>query len=326
MSAGDVLKRAGVVTGIAAGVLGAAYGAERAVVARIRHRDDPDADNPLVPRFDEATVVEGHDGTQLHVISRGAGQPVVFAHGVTLSSRVWAKQFDSFPAAGFRAVAFDSRGHGQSSVGGGGHSVDNLAADLTGVLETLDLRDAVLVGHSMGGMAVEAFAIQHPLVTHARVRGLVLMSTMARVHVPGFRTIAGRDRATALAPSAALLLRQRNVGFLLARSGFGDDPHASHVEATRQMLAECARSTFRDALHALVDFDVTAELPALNIPTLVLAGTNDALTPPDDSREIASLIPGARLEEFPGAGHMLMYERTDEVDKMIMEFARECAV
>jgi pimeloyl-ACP methyl ester carboxylesterase len=204
--------------------------------------------------------------------------------------------------------------------------VENLAADVTTVLEALDLHDAVLVGHSMGGMAVQAFALQHPVVTHARVCGLVLMSTMARAHVPGLRAMGGSDRVTALAPSAGLLLRQKNVGFLLARVGFGDDPHASHVEATRQMLAQCPRETFRDALRALIDFDVTAELPALTIPALVLVGTSDALTPPNDGREIASLIPGARLEEFPGAGHMLMYERTDEIDKMIMDFARECAV
>ena len=95
MNAGDVLKRAGVVTGVAAGVIGAAYGAERAVVARMRHGDDPDADSPLVPTFDAEIDIDTHDHGVLHVISRGEGPPILFAHGVTLSSRVWAKQFDS---------------------------------------------------------------------------------------------------------------------------------------------------------------------------------------------------------------------------------------
>jgi pimeloyl-ACP methyl ester carboxylesterase len=327
VSAGDVLRRAGVVTGVAAGLAGAAYGAQRAVAARMRHRDDPDAVSPLEPAFDEVISVPGHDGCALHVISRGEGPPVLFAHGVTLTSRVWAKQFDSFPAAGFRAVAFDSRGHGQSTVGDTGHSIDNLADDMKSVLEHLDLRDVVLVGHSMGGMAVQAFVLRHPLVTRARVRGIVLMSTMARIHALGGRNLrGGLERATAVVPSAGVLLRQRNVGFLLSRVGFGDDPHASHVEATRQMLASCSRETLRDAISALLEFDVTGDLPAISVPTLVLAGTSDALTPPGDAREIAALVPGARLEEFPGAGHMLMYERTAEVDKAIMEFARECAV
>ena len=179
MNAGDILKRAGVVTGVAAGVIGAAYGAERAVVARMRHADDPDADSPLVPTFDTEVDIDTHDHGMLRVISRGDGPPILFAHGVTLSSRVWAKQFDAVPAAGFRAVAFDARGHGASNVGQSGHSVDNLADDVRSVLEALDVHDAILVGHSMGGMAIQAFVIRHPHIAHERARGMVLMSTAA---------------------------------------------------------------------------------------------------------------------------------------------------
>jgi pimeloyl-ACP methyl ester carboxylesterase len=90
------------------------------------------------------------------------------------------------------------------------------------------------------------------------------------------------------------------------------------------MLAACSRETLRDAVHSLLDFDVTAELGRLAVPTLVIAGTNDAVTPIGDSREIAELVPGARLEELPGAGHMLMLERADEVDKLIVDFADAC--
>ena len=114
---------------------------------------------------------------------------MVFCHGVTLSSRVWAKQFESFPAAGFRAVAFDSRGHGESVAGETGHSIDNLADDLRSVLEGLDLHDVVLVGHSMGGMAVQAFAIRHPDVLHERVCGLVLQSTSSHNLVSDARRV-----------------------------------------------------------------------------------------------------------------------------------------
>ena len=166
------LKRTGIVAGVAAGAVGIAYATERALVARLRHREDPDAGLPLVPEYDAMRVLDSHDGGTIYTISRGDGPPVVFCHGVTLSSRVWAKQFESFPAAGFRAVAFDSRGHGESVVGDTGHSIDNLADDLRSVLEGLDLRDVVLVGHSMGGMAVQAFAIRHPDVA-ARARARV---------------------------------------------------------------------------------------------------------------------------------------------------------
>ncbi len=320
-----VLKRTGLVAGITAGVVGAVYAGERAVVARIRHRDDPDADLALVPEFDSARRLDSHDGGTIYTISRGDGPPVVFCHGVTLSSRVWAKQFESFPEAGFRAVAFDARGHGESTVGESGHSIDNLADDLLTVLETLDLHDAILVGHSMGGMGVQAFAIRHPEVTRARVKGLVLQSTSSHNLVSDARRVrAALERLVGIGPDLGTLMRQPNLGFLLARIGFGNDPHASHVEATRQMLAACSRETTRDATASLLSLDLTGGLPTVNVPTLVLVGTADALTPPRDSHRIAELVPGARLVELSGAGHMLMYERTDEVDALVMEFAREC--
>jgi pimeloyl-ACP methyl ester carboxylesterase len=319
------LKRTGLVAGATAGALGLAYATERALVARIRHRDDPDAGLPLVPEFDEMRVLDTHDGGTLYTISRGVGPAIVFCHGVTLSSRVWAKQFDAFPAAGFRAVAFDSRGHGESIAGETGHSLDNLADDLLTVLECLDLRDAILVGHSMGGMAVQAFAIRHPEVVRARVLGLVLQSTSSHNLVSDARRIREAiERITRLGPDLGTFMRPRNLGFLLARIGFGDDPHPSHVEATRQMLAACDDATTRAAAGALLRLDLTDGLPGIEVPTLVLVGTADALTPPRDSRRIADLVPDARLVEYPGAGHMLMYERTDEVDALIMDFAREC--
>jgi pimeloyl-ACP methyl ester carboxylesterase len=323
--AAKALKRTGLAAGVAAGAVGLAYATERALVARLRHRDDPDAGVELVPKFDDARMIDSHDGGTIYTISRGSGPVVVFCHGVTLSSRVWSKQFDAFPAAGFRAVAFDSRGHGESRAGDTGHSLDNLADDLRTVLEELDLRDVVLVGHSMGGMSVQAFAIRHPEVIEARVRGLVLMSSSSHNLVSDAKRVRGAvERVLNLGPDVGTFMRQRNLGLLLANIGFGDNPHPSHVEATREMLAGCDKETTREAVSALLHLDLTEGLPQLQIPTLVVVGTADALTPPRDSRRIAELVPGARLVEYPGAGHMLMYERTDEVDALIMDFARAC--
>jgi pimeloyl-ACP methyl ester carboxylesterase len=322
---GDVLKRTGVVAGIAAGVVGAVYAGERAAVARIRHRDDPDVDDPLVPTFDEAHVIESHDGGVLYAISRGEGPPVLFAHGVTLSSRVFAKQFDSFPAAGFRAVAFDARGHGESQLGESGHSIENLGEDIRSVLEFLDLHDVILVGHSMGGMGVESFLVHHPDVAAERVKGIVLESTAARVPMSGARRTRHLvERLSSFTPDAGMFMRQKNLGLLLARVGFGDEPFASHVEATRQMLGACSKETIRDATKALLQLDFTEELPSFTIPTLIVVGTQDAITPPSDAHLMAELIPGAELVEYEGAGHMLMYERTEEVDALILDFARRC--
>jgi pimeloyl-ACP methyl ester carboxylesterase len=317
------LKRTGLVAGVTAGALGLAYAGERALVARLRHRDDPDAALPLVPVFDTVRVLDSHDGGTIYTISRGAGPTVVFCHGVTLSSRVWAKQFDTFPAAGFRAVAFDSRGHGESVAGESGHSIDNLADDLLTVLEELDLHDVVLVGHSMGGMAAQAFVIRHPDVARRRVCGLVLVSTASHNFLSDARRLRGAaEMLFNLGPDVGSLMRQRNLGLLLARIGFGDEPLPSHVEVTRQMLAACSRETSRGAVAALLQLDLTEGLTTVHLPTMVLVGSADALTPPRDARHIAELVPGARLVEFAGAGHMLMYERTEEFDELVMDFAR----
>jgi pimeloyl-ACP methyl ester carboxylesterase len=322
------LKRTGLVAGATAGAIGLANATERALVARLRHRDDPDAGDSLVPEFDEARILDSHDGGTIYTISRGGGNGgdapvVVFCHGVTLSSRVWAKQFASFPAAGFRAVAFDSRGHGESLAGDTGHSLDNLADDLRTVLEELDLRNVVLVGHSMGGMTVQAFAIRHPDVVAERVVGLVLLSTSSHNLVSDAKRVRGAvEKVVSFGPDVGTFMRQRNLGLLLANIGFGDDPHPSQVEATREMLAECDKATTREALTALLHLDLTEGLPKVQVPTLVVVGTADALTPPRDARRIAALMPNATLVEYEGGGHMLMYERTAEVDALIMDFAR----
>ena len=156
---------------------------------------------------------------------------------------------------------------------------------------------------------------------------MVLMSTAASMPMSDARRTRGAlERISDVTPDVGVLMRQKNLGFLLARVGFGEDPHPSHVEATRQMLAECSRATLRDSSRALLALDLTDGLPNVTMPTLVLCGTRDAITPVRQSREIAELIPNARLEEFEGAGHMLMYERTEAVDKLIIEFARECLV
>ena len=318
------LRGAGIAGGAVSAVAAAVYAAQRAVVANDRSRPDPDAGTALRPRFDEARRVPSHDGGGIHTISAGSGPTLVLSHGVTLSSRLWVKQFDHLPVRGLRVVAYDHRGHGESEPGESGHTLANLAADVRTVLEELDLRDVVLVGHSMGGVAVMAFAIEHPDVAAARVHGLVLMSTLATTHVSLSRRLrCGLQQAWDRGPDIVGLMRQRNLGFLLARIGFGRDPQPSHVEMTREMIAATTHESSRPAISVLLALDLTGDLSKIVLPTLVLSGSADLIAPPAESRRIAELIPGARLEVFEGAGHMLMLERTEEVDDLLADFVRE---
>jgi pimeloyl-ACP methyl ester carboxylesterase len=210
-------------------------------------------------------------------------------------------------------------------LGSSGHSLENLALDLRTVLEALDLRGAVLVGHSMGGVAVMEFVTRFPELAAERVAGIVLLSTLARTPLGSHstRTKARIEKITKRAPDMSWVWSSPNLGFLLARLGFGRDPQPSHVELVRQMLSECPPETRLDAPRALIGLDLTPELPKIRVPTLVVVGSADLLTPPAQARLITALIPGARLEVLPGGGHMLMLERSEAVDRMIVAFARE---
>jgi 3-oxoadipate enol-lactonase len=322
---GGIAKVAGIATGVVAGLAGAGYAGERAAAARLRRNPDGDAARALDAPIYIDRRLTAVDGASIYVVEDGEGPPIVFSHGVTNSIRTWFHQLDELPRAGFRAIAYDHRGHGKSVLGSSGHSLENLALDLRTVIEELDVRGAVLVGHSMGGVAVQAFVTQFPEIAAERVVGIVLLSTLAKTPLGSHstRTKARIEKITNHAPDMSWLWSSPNLGFLLARIGFGKDPQPSHVELVRQMLMECPPETRLDAPRALIGLDLTSELPGIRTPTLVIVGTGDLLTPPAQAREIARLIPGARLEIFTGGGHMLMLERTEALNKMIIDFAHE---
>jgi pimeloyl-ACP methyl ester carboxylesterase len=322
---GTIAKVAGVATGVVAGLAGAGYAGERAAAARLRRNPDGDAARALEAPIYIDRRLTAVDGASIYVVEDGEGPPIVFSHGVTNSIRTWFHQLDELPRAGFRAIAYDHRGHGNSVLGSSGHSLENLALDLRTVIEELDVRGAVLVGHSMGGVAVQAFVTQFPEIAAERVAGIVLLSTLAQTPFGSHstRTKARIEKITNRAPDMSWLWSSPNLGFLLARIGFGKDPQPSHVELVRQMLMECPPETRLDAPRALIGLDLTEQLPDIRMPTLVIVGTADLLTPPAQARQIARLIPGARLEIFTGGGHMLMLERTEALNKMIIDFAHE---
>ncbi len=319
----SALKGLGVAAGVAVGAVGAAYGAQQAVARSLRHRPDPDAGRLGPLRFDDARVLAAHDGGVIATYERGAGPTFLFSHGVSISARTWVKQFDELPEHGVRVVAYDHRGHGASVAGSTGHSVENLATDIQTVIDELDLHDVILVGHSMGGISAQAYALHHPVHARARVRGLVLLSTFGRTPLAALSRSNGMaSRVTGWLDLAALAARPE-LGTLIARLGFGRDPLASHVELARQMLSECEPDTGRSAILPLLGVDLIDELEHLEMPVLVVGGTADILTPPLEARRLARHIPGARLHLIERAGHMVMLERTDELHRLLFDFARE---
>jgi len=289
-----------------AGVAAAAVATGR----RWRRAEDPCAGRVLDLEGARALKVERPDGAVLDGVVAGPpdGPLVVLSHCWTGTRATWEPVAARLVERGCRVVLYDQRGHGASTRGTAPPTVDGLGEDLAAVLEAVDARRAVLVGHSMGGMTVLALAVNRPDVMAGRVGGLVLAGTA------GFGVAAGL-----LAAPVRFLSGNRGVDRLMAgplgpalsRGAVGRHPRHAHVVATRDAWLSLPPGVRRQFLVALQAMDFRAGLGGVRVPATVVVGTRDLLTPPRLGRGIAAAVPGAGLVEVPGAGHMLPYEEPD---------------
>jgi len=320
--------------GLGAGALAAALRFPEHLLATGNRQPDPDIGRLGPVRFDEARhllVGDGRvpDGGSLFTVSHGHGPAFLFVHGLGVTSRIWTKQFRMLPPAGIRTVAFDHRGHGASTAiatGRGPDSIDELADDVRAVIEDLDLRDLVIVGHSMGGMALLAFAVRHPDVLAARVRGIVLMSTAARLDLHRVPLVPASMAAFAAGFVRSGAWSRTDWSTLAARTMFGRDAVPSQIELVRVLLATAAEDTVVACADAVAHFDVERRLGEITVPALVVVGTADLVTTVRDARRLTRGLADARLELVPGAGHMLMLERAERLGALLSGFARDLGV
>lgn len=263
------------------------------------------------------------DGGTIHVLDKGKGRPLVLLHGITLRADVWAPQFHQL-ADRYRVIAVDLRGHGTSKAGSSGFGIPRLGDDLATVLTELDLHDAVLVGHSMGGMTVMQFCGDHTDVLDERVAGLVFVATRAHQVLPpyidrGARRLAARgqaliDAGRTLPPRATASSNQ------IVRLAFGDHPSKRAVELVAEMGRSIPPEALVPSLSGLIEHDARAALKATDTPSLVIVGTRDLLTPVPAASHLAHLLPDSELVVLPRAGHQLMQERPDELAELIDAF------
>jgi non-heme chloroperoxidase len=305
--------------GALAATAGAVYGAQRGLVATLRRRRAAPAEPPPPP--EETLTVVTPDAATVHVLTVGEGRPVVFLHGFALTAEAWLPQLAAVAGAGHRAIAYDARGHGASSTGFRGFSRELLADDLAAVLEGLDLHDAVVVGHSLGGVTVQVLAERRPELVAERVAALVLVATTSRGLARGNKAVAtvGRRVAGAI-PRLSGALSHDDLGFWVTSWGLGRDLSPDLVERTRAMLRATAPATLLDGSRALVDFDLDAHLATIAVPTLVVAGRADRVLLPGESRRIADRIPRSRLVVLPRAGHLPHLEQPDAFNAVLLEF------
>lgn len=262
------------------------------------------------------------DGGSIHAIEAGEGRPLVLLHGITLRSDVWAPQFHQLVER-YRVIAVDLRGHGESTAGDAGYGIPRLADDLATLLQALDLHDAVVVGHSMGGMTLMRFCGDHPDVLAERVAGLVFVATRAHQVMPPYVDRLARAAVTqgqARLDSGHDLPARAHATDQIVRLAFGDQPSRAAVRIVGQMGASMEPQALVPSLRGLLDHDARDALRATHTPSLVVVGTRDLLTPVPAARHLAHLLPDSDFVVLPKAGHQLMQERPDELAELIDAF------
>lgn len=305
------------VTALGIGAIAGALG-ERRIIRGLDRTPPPDG--WFTPRFPDGSVVmvPTDDGAELVVGLAGPddGPPVVLVHGLTSNHHDWGPVAHRLVAAGHRVIGVNQRGHGGSTVGGDGFGPERQGTDLGQVLRALDLRDVTLAGHSMGGIAALSLLVLAPESGADRVRDLVLVATLAST------TGIDRRNGLKLAQRDDRVITDHPIhGRVFARAVFGESPSAAMVDDALASAARCPDATRIGAATGLIGYDVRSSLPELAVPTTVVCGTQDRLTPLSENKRIAAAIPGAQLVVVPGAGHLVIWEAPDIVADAIADRA-----
>jgi 3-oxoadipate enol-lactonase len=252
------------------------------------------------------------NGTVLAADVEGEGPGILFIHGYPLSRAIWAHQVAGL--AGWRRIAPDLRGMGESDAPADGYSMAVYAADLAALLDLLGVDEVVLCGLSMGGYVAFEFLRRW----RSRVRGLVLMDTRAEADTPEAKE--GRDANAALARQAgAGAVAEGMLSKMLAGETRAVAPEVA--ERVWRMMVATPVAGIIGALEAMKERpDSTPLLSTIDTPTLVLVGAEDPITPPEQARAMAQAVRGARLAVVPGAAHLPPVERPEATTEALREF------
>jgi non-heme chloroperoxidase len=266
------------------------------------------------------------DGVRIFYKDWGNGKPIVFHHGWPLSSDDWDTQMLFFVQRGYRVIGIDRRGHGRSSQISDGHDMDHYAADAAAVVDHLNLRDAVHIGHSTGGGEVTRYVARHG---KDRVAKAVLMSAVPPIMVrtpinPEGLPIEVFDKLRAnLAANRAQFYREISSGPFY---GF-NRPDAQPLDGVignwwRQGMIGSAKAHY-DGIKAFSETDFTDDLKAITVPTLVMHGDDDQIVPYRDAALLSvKLLDRAMLKIYPGFPHGMLTTHADVINQDLLEFVR----
>lgn len=272
--------------------------------------------------------IKTKDNVDLFYTDGGTGKPIVFVASAWLSSKMWELQIPYFVNEGYRCIAYDRRGHGRSDQTWDGYDYDTLAEDLTSVLETLDLRGVILVGHSAGCGEIARYLTRYG---SDRVERIVLaggttpfpMKTPDNPIAVDYELMEA-DLAIRTADRAKWFADNANGFFGIGLPGISVSPEK--VQFMIQQCLECsARATFAFFLTGFTS-DLRKDLQVIDVPVLVIHGTHDMQAPfPLCGQRTAELLPQAELIVYENAAHGLFITHADRFNADVLAFAKNGA-
>lgn len=265
------------------------------------------------------------DGAEIFYKDWGVGQPVVFSHGWPLSADAWDSQMQFLATKGYRVVAHDRRGHGRSEQTWHGNSMEQYVADYAELLEHLDLREAVLVGHSTGGGEVAKYIGSYGA---ERVAKAVLVSAVPPIMVKSEHNPHGTPIEVFNGIRQSVLTNRSQFYLDLTMAFFGyNRPGVAVSEGVRehfwlQGMLGSIKGQY-DCVHEFSEVDYSEDLRRIPVPTLVIHGDDDQIVPIQASGlRSAELVPNATLKIYPGAPHGLPVTHQAELNQDLLEFIR----
>jgi len=266
------------------------------------------------------------DGTRIFYKEWGTGRPVVFSHGWPLMADAWDNQMFLVASHGFRGVAHDRRGHGRSDQPWNGNDLSTYADDLAELIETLDLKDIILIGHSTGGGEVTRYIGRHG---NKRVSKLVLIGAIPPLMLKTPANPGGLPLS---------VFDEIRSGVMNDRSQYYKDLSAPFYGANRpgSKVSQGVRDSFwlwsmqaglkgsYDCIKAFSETDLTEDLKKIDVPTLIIHGDDDQIVPFADSAMLSSkIVKNATLKVYKGAPHGLFATHTEQLNKDLLAFMNE---